>query len=283
MCLFLKKLIIDKSLFESTLPSPQKLLEFAHNHFLILPDVLYFECATALQREEQLLELFRNVILNGAYRCESWWSIIKKEARELLPYGPLVDLSEVEAVRNTFRNNHTPYNPEDAKELLSRHREVAKELMCSIDDFDKKISFNSPEVHKEIRKWDGSRKRKPERLCGWAFWVDSEDIHKLAVAWLSDLTNNIGQYCLSKDWFTWQYLRLFMILRFEMNFLKHKWGPLGMDSIEHDLQDIQYVALLARAEGLLTKDRGCASLAKAAFPEKDVFSSIDEVTEDYRC
>jgi hypothetical protein len=278
----LKLLVFDKSVFQVT--SSAELLGFANKHLIVLPDVLYFECVTALENRVQLLERFRNVIVNGAYICEGFWSIIKKEGRELLPYGPLVDLSKVDAVRNTFRVNPTPYNPDDAKELLRRNLEMAKGLICSTDGFDKKIASESPEVHKEIRsKWDGSKKSIPERLCYWANMVDSEDLHKLAAALLSNLTNNIGQYCLSKDWFTWQYLRLFMILNFERNFLRHKGSSLGLDRIEHDLQDIQYVALISRADGLLTRDRGCASLAKAAFPEKDVFSCLGEVTDDYRC
>jgi len=39
--------------------------------------------------------------------------------------------------------------------------------------------------------------------------------------------------------------------------------------------------LLSRADCLLTSDEGCSRLAKAAFPEKDVFSSLEEVPEDY--
>jgi hypothetical protein len=276
-----KSLIIDKSLFQGT--SPEKLTCFVKKYFTILPDVLYFECATALENKEHLLELFRNMILNGAHICKSWWSIIKSEAQTLLPYGSLVDLSMINVVRETFRDNPRPYNPEDANKLLGNHLGVANGLICSTDHFDKKMISEAPEVIKEIRKMDGSKKSMPERLSYWAYLVDSEDIHKLAVAWLSELTNNPEQYCLSKDWFTWQYLRLFMIKKFEMNFLWHKGGRFGPNNIEHDLQDIQYVSFLSRADGLLTRDKKLVDpLAKAAFPEKDVFSSIDEVTEDYR-
>lgn len=40
--------------------------------------------------------------------------------------------------------------------------------------------------------------------------------------------------------------------------------------------------MLSRADGLLTRDEGLADLAKAAFSEKDVFSEIGEVPEEYR-
>ncbi|MGE5295203.1 MAG: hypothetical protein ACM3VT_10280 [Solirubrobacterales bacterium] len=36
-------------------------------------------------------------------------------------------------------------------------------------------------------------------------------------------------------------------------------------------------------DALLSKDKGMGDLARAAFPEKDVFSSLEEVPESYRC
>ena len=53
---------------------------------------------------------------------------------------------------------------------------------------------------------------------------------------------------------------------------------------EHDCQDIEYVTYLARADGLLTRDKRLAiPIANIAFPDKDVFSSLDEVSEEYIC
>ena len=53
---------------------------------------------------------------------------------------------------------------------------------------------------------------------------------------------------------------------------------------EHDYQDMEYVLLLSRADSLLTRDKKLVKpLAKAAFPEKDVFSSLDEVPDEYLC
>ena len=283
MCSLPKKLIIDKNIFDSTLPSPRKLLDFTHNHFVILPDVLYFECVTTSENKSPLLELFRDMILNGAYISPSCRAIIGSEAQTLVPYGPLVKLSEVDAVRKTFRENPTPYSTDTSVNLLQRDLAVARNLIYSANGFNEKLASESPELLKEVRKWDNSKKSKPERLCTWASSVDEDmDIHKLAIVWFSDLTPYHEKFCLSKEWFTWQFLRLVMILRQEMAFLRHTGGSSSEANIEHDLQDIQYVTLLSKSEGLLTKDKGCSFLAKAAFPEKDVFSSIDEVTEDYR-
>jgi HEPN domain-containing protein len=56
-----------------------------------------------------------------------------------------------------------------------------------------------------------------------------------------------------------------------------------VDKIEHDLQDMEYVSLLSRADAILSTDRLLCDLARAAFPEKDVFSSLAEVPDSYRC
>jgi hypothetical protein len=64
--------------------------------------------------------------------------------------------------------------------------------------------------------------------------------------------------------------------------LRHTGDGSGRVAVEHDLQDITYVLLLSRGDGLLTRDKDLViPLAKAAFPEKDVFSSLEEVPKDY--
>ena len=87
---------------------------------------------------------------------------------------------------------------------------------------------------------------------------------------------------MSDEWVSWHFLRLYLILLMERSLLRHTGAASGQIYVEHDLQDITYVLLLSRADGLLTWDKGLViPLAKAAFPEKDVFSSLDEVPEEY--
>ena len=71
----------------------------------------------------------------------------------------------------------------------------------------------------------------------------------------------------------------------EYRFLRHH-SPTGIkeDRAKRDLKDVEYACLLSRADGLLTRDKKLVEpLAKAAFPEKDVFSDIDEVPDEYIC
>ena len=68
------------------------------------------------------------------------------------------------------------------------------------------------------------------------------------------------------------------------------WVPVFLGEIpkliqaEHDCQDIEYATYLSLADGLLTRDKKLVTpVAKVAFPDKDVFSNLDELSEDYIC
>ncbi|HSW00682.1 MAG TPA: hypothetical protein VLI39_10950 [Sedimentisphaerales bacterium] len=84
---------------------------------------------------------------------------------------------------------------------------------------------------------------------------------------------------------SWQHVRLTTVLFLEYSFLrKGHGGGTEQESAEHDLYDVQYVVLLTRADGIITRDKKLVEpLARAAFSEKDVFSSLEEVPDSYRC
>ncbi len=111
------------------------------------------------------------------------------------------------------------------------------------------------------------------------------DIHKIGISVFSCLTDSPEKFCLSRNWVTWHYLRLVAVLALEYWFLrKGKGGKKELINTEHDLQDIEYVYLLSRADALLTRDKKFVKpLAQATFPDKDVFSGLDEVPEEYVC
>jgi hypothetical protein len=75
-----------------------------------------------------------------------------------------------------------------------------------------------------------------------------------------------------------------LFLYLEHFFIRETGDPKELTNIEHDYLDTEYVLLLSKADGLLTRDKEMVRpLAKAAFPEKDVFSDIDEVPAEYKC
>jgi len=276
-----KQLIIDKTVFQGT--STSKLKEFAQSHFLILPDVLYYECATTDTNEDKLLDRFRSVILSGAYICPSCRQIINNEAETLSPYGFLVDLRRVSTVRKTFKKNSRPYNRHHVQERLQEELDMARQVFNTGEGFTRKLACEDPKLLNEVRKWDTSKGARPSRLQRWAQFVSEQDMHESAKIWLSNICRDPDRYCLSDEWVTWDFLRLMHILIMERTFLRHCGDASSKKAIEHDLQDIKYIALLSQADGLLSRDNFIQALAKAAFSEKDVFLNLDEVPDKYLC
>jgi len=274
-----KQLVIDKNVFQGI--STDDLCDFTRSHFLILPDDLYYECATTDRKQQELLDRFRDVILAGGCICPRRNKIIQEETETLSPYGPLVDMQTISAVRQTFLKNRRPYNPEEVQTAYTNELEMAQMIIDLADGFTQKLTSQEPELLKKIRKSDSSKSARPKRLARWAELIDSQDIHYASERLLEGMTNHPDEFCLSDEWVSWHFLRLIIILSFERTFLRHTGDASGAISIEHDLQDISYVLLLSRADCLLTSDKGCSSLAKAAFPEKDIFTFPDEVPEEY--
>ena len=79
---------------------------------------------------------------------------------------------------------------------------------------------------------------------------------------------------------SWQYLRLLVVRSYFDELKIHTGGQLPADeNFERSRMDMEYVWLLAKADVLLTNDKEMKVFAEAAFPPKQVFSSIDEFTQ----
>ena len=89
----------------------------------------------------------------------------------------------------------------------------------------------------------------------------------------------------NNQWFSWQLLRLFFAWAIEWASKRHQSGPSFKEyDISNDFYDMEYVACLNNADGILTSDKKLTiPLTKAAFPDKDVILSIDGILDDYRC
>jgi len=112
--------------------------------------------------------------------------------------------------------------------------------------------------------------------------IDKQNFHQIVVDttrvdWIKDEAN----FCLSPNWMSWPHTRLIEVIIMYYDHLRRAGGAPGGERAEHDYQDMEYVLLLSRADGLLTGDKFIKALAKAAFPEKDVFKNLDEVPVDY--
>ncbi len=274
-----KQLIIDKNVFQGT--GTKQLCQFVKNHLLILPEVLFYECATDKEdTEEKLLYRIRDVMLAGGYTCPNSSHIVRKEGRTLQPYGYLPDLGETLAIRKEFEK-YTKVSKSPSIKNIQRDAMSSAQTLC---DLAKRvtsiIASKEPEASKAARSSESTRL---ERFGWWANMTNNEDIHKLMIDKGRDLTNSPDKYCLSSDWASWHYLRLISVVCSENIFLAGKSGDIYIEHAEHDLQDLEYVLLLSRADGLLTRDDGCACLAKTTFPDKDVFPNIAKVPNEYVC
>ena len=278
-----KQIVIDKDLFQGT--PRDKLCSFAHNHFLVLSQILYWEIMTDSKNRERLLKRFREAILSGAYFCLSTRSMIEKEGQSSQPYGFLSDFSETSDMRRRFKHGAL-FVARDDEEGSAKNVNSARALLdnCAVV-----IREFLPET---IAEADGNRPqlegRVSERLRFWIKEVDRPDgldVHAVAASAFKELTKIPDSFCVSKEWVSWQYVRLNTVLDLEYTFLGK--GQAGLPELlhaEHDLHDIEHVVLLSRADALLTADKKLVRpLAQAAFPEKDVFSSLDEVPDKYRC
>jgi hypothetical protein len=275
-----KQLVIDKDVFRGT--STQSLCDFARRHFLILSDDLYYECASTDEKQQELLDRFRDVILAGGCICPRRNKIIREEAKSLSPYGMLVNMQTIIAVRKTFQKNSRPYKPKEVEAAKANELQLAQMIIDFANDYTRKLASEESERLTQIRKCDSSNMGRFDRLVELAESVDSQDIHHASEEMLKGFTKRPDAFCLSGEWVSWHFLRLYLILLMERTFSRHTGDASEQNSFEHDLQDINYVLLLSRADGLLTRDKNLViPLAKAAFPKKDVFSNLEEVPEDY--
>jgi len=275
-----KQLLIDKSLFDAT--PTRKIKEFVRNYFLILPNGLLYECLTTERAKDKLLHRFREGVLAGGYVCSSIYDTVRYEGEDLAPYGNLVDAEYCDAFRQALAENPNPY---DYRWITNRSRlnqKFIEHFQINIKKF-ATLESEKLDVMKALRHEDHSNEGRPNRLKYWAEFVDSKDLKDAGNRLLRGITTCPGRYCLSKEWISWQFVRVFMIWLMECSFLSQTGGGKGSAKLEHDLQDMGCVALLSRVDGLLMRDKLAQDLARVAFPDKDIFSSLHEVPEDYKC
>lgn len=272
-----KQLIIDKDVFRGT--STSKLKEFVQNHFVILPRVLYDEVVTTQEERDKLVERFRSVVLAGGYICPASGYIIMKEAENLKPYGSLPDDKRTTSLRKIFKNKKEFLSRGEIGQIQDEMNKTAK----MFEDFAKILSDNLTEELKngfrELSNFD-----TPNRIVGLMELVDKNDIHDIATETMGHLTKGPSSFCLDKNWVSWQYVRLRLLLHYEHLFKVQISRKINLEKVEHDCMDMEYILLLSRANALLTNDKKLVTpLAKVAFPEKDVFSNLDEVPDEYLC
>ncbi|MFA5423286.1 MAG: hypothetical protein WC374_05460 [Phycisphaerae bacterium] len=258
-----KRLILDKNVFLGT--STDKLCQFAKSHFLILPEVLAYECATTQEEEKQLLlERFTNTIRAGAYVCPSIGMISEREQQDRCPYGNIEDENETEKIKKALGIRWAEERIENVKD---------KEMQRT-----KEFYTQAKEIAQRIKLIGESKTLKPYvKAAGKKSQQDKQYLYK-NYAQAVDSCLKIKTE-ISEDYVYWHYLRLML---FYMLVFSNRLNT-QIENLERHCQDMTYVVLLCRADGLLTNDNTLTEIATAAFPQKNIFNAIEKVPKNYIC
>lgn len=271
-----KLLILDKSVFHGTARS--ELVRFVKCHRVILPHALCVECVIS-QKDNPAKDAMRltqkllDVVKSGAYAGKSPGKIVEEERSRTAAIESLVDMEETQTMREGILNKET--NLEKVREDCDK---AFKPITNSVERFASQFYKNiikkglEKDFRKELDKGDDVR-----RLGKWLQSIDrmKDDI--------LDRSLGNGSNAMSADRWEWQMLRLSCAWEIELASKRNKSGPsFDNHDISNDIYDIFYVSHLSQADGLVSGDKRLVQpLAKAAFPNKDIFGSVNDVPYRY--
>lgn len=139
------------------------------------------------------------------------------------------------------------------------------------------MQSDNPDYLKEIKGW---QLNSEERFRKWIEKTDKNDIHDLAAKIFHEHVIDPTKFCLSSEWASWNYMRLIYAKAFEYSYLQMTGSCPADENAERDLMDIEYLAFLAKCDGLLTKDAKLRYLAEVTYTNKKVYSCIPEVDNE---
>jgi len=229
-----KQIIIDKNIFIGT--KTDVLCDFAKNNFLILPEILLYECLTTQKNKEVLVDRFEQVLLVGAHICPNIKSILKEEANNLSPYGSFVNPKTTDKIRSAYKEkNGIFYKLSEMSEYLD---ENIWNFLNPVEILYEENKVNDPELSASIRQLDASASNRQNRFKFWVQLVEQQDIHRLATENLEGITNRPEKYCLSDRWVVWNFFRVKYAVILEYRFLRNH-SPTGIkeNRAKHDLKD----------------------------------------------
>jgi len=277
-----KLLVIDKCCFQGT--TEPRLIEFVQGHQVLLPHALAVECLISDDCNGRnprknpicLLHRVEALVKAGAYFGRSSVSIHKEEQKNRRAVVHFFDEKATLLIRAG-----TSVLTEDFV------RREAEECRKAFDPLVKLVSGLGRVfvvTIKEKAMSDGFQEeiRETGRVERFGKWLQVADRGRndILQKWIPSLASDV-----TEQWYTWQVIRLWYGWAIEWAGRRAGTDDTTLQSdISNDFYDMEYVASLSRADGLLTGDRRLVEpLARAAFPEKDVFSSLEEVPESYRC
>lgn len=283
-----KLLVIDKSVFHQTVLHEtyrDRLAEFVKKHHVILPHALGVECIISngkngknvFKEPIQLLKKLEDMVKTGANIALSPSVIFRYENKTKKAINCIIDTRGTNIVKSTQVNLD--------QDLLKEEARKARKAFQPNIDFCKNLAITYYDnlvkkgYEKSFRK-DAEQTTLISRLKDWIRVSD-----KMRGEILKSQLPGLSKYITDDNdqWFSWQVLRIIFAWALEWAFKRNQSGPSFKGDIENDFYDMEYVACLNNSDGVLTNDKNLViPLAQAAFPEKDIFPSIDEVSEDYK-
>jgi hypothetical protein len=244
-----------------------------------------YECGTVdREHAEQALQKCKRLIDAGGYYCHCSLEFVHWEACHCLPHPWfLPDLEMTKQIRIGRINVAGKLKDETAaKAVASRYGIARHHVLESSAWIKERLELDYADLTDAIRRLPTSQ--KCERLAEAFSIMSPSDKRELALrlipqSWIV----NERRFFLSAGWITWQFMCLISVLMGEYSYLRCTGAAPGEERAEHDYQDMEYVLLLSRADAIITRDKGLTNLAHAAFPEKDVFSNLNDVPKSYRC
>jgi hypothetical protein len=157
---------------------------------------------------------------------------------------------------------------------------AARKLLLDLSaEIKQQVDAKDPCLARELRGFPEDRFTRLSMILDRT----SPDLHDMATRSFPQWIRDPGRFCLSAEWMTWHRIRLQVAVTVDYLCLREKGGVPGNTTAEHDDQDAEYVLLLSRADAIIAKDKGLIGLARAAFPKKDVLSSLEDVRDLYGC
>ncbi len=268
-----KLLVLDKNVFEYT--NLGALCDFVANYHVTLPYVLCVECLISPDRNDHdLLNRAQKLVRAGAVYTRSPFEITRREKETLSPVKSIINENGTSTIRTGTPHNNADYLDRESKTYWGQVVPIVEKLLELAEMFYSDITKKNL-LHGIRTETDDN----VSRLKKWAEAMKQVVDNRL----LKKMEPEICSY-IRHDWYTWHDYWLGCILSFEWAYQKAKGGQLPVfDKASHDFHDMQYIACLSRADGILTNDKNLViPLAQAAFPKKDVFSSLDYVPDTYQ-
>jgi hypothetical protein len=271
------QIVVDKEALISV--NIDKLCNLAKKHYLLASDTLLYECATTTQsNRENMLHRYKRIIEAGAYYCSCSIGHVQYESNNCHPYPWfLPDLNVTKDIRSKKSRVEDLLDSTTIEQVFQSRLQVAHGIFLELS---KKLKITLDTKNHEVGKAMKDLPSNPfERFQRLTERIDQNNLHQMGVKPVpQDWIKDENRFCLSSEWIIWQFIRLTSIIVQNYYYLRQMGGLPGDKRTEHDYQDMEYVLLLSRAYGILTNDQSLIKpLARAAFPDKQVFSSIEEI------